>query len=145
MPRDFAPTHDEPIPTVIFHGRQDPLLNVNGQDTNAEGLGPIDAGRKLAAHNGLDPEPERLLVARIDDSLDATIAAARANGDDPDGTVEIFVWGDDPATRVVVVLDDYGHGWPGHPIPVAGDIDALEVTDNADATRVILELAALTT
>lgn len=90
-----------PVPTIAFHGLDDAIVPYAGTASSGGPFLPVlDVLEARAATNGCSGEP----------AVDAVSP-----------TVERRSWDGCTAPVVLYTLDDHGHSWPGHPLPVSQD------------------------
>jgi polyhydroxybutyrate depolymerase len=103
-----------PVPVMALHGRDDLVVPMEGRSTSTAGeLVPVrDALEAQALRNGCDVRP-------------STREASPG--------VQEVSWVGCTAPTMLLELDDHGHAWPGHPLPVGRD--ALVALFAGDAGR----------
>jgi polyhydroxybutyrate depolymerase len=88
-----------PVPTIVFHGLDDAIVPYEGSVSPDGPFRPVlDLMAARAAINGCTGDP--------------TIEAATP-------TVERRTWTGCAAPLVLYTLQQHGHAWPGHPLPVS--------------------------
>jgi polyhydroxybutyrate depolymerase len=111
-----------PVPTIAFHGRDDTIVPYAGSPASESGFAPVlDVMAARAAINGCTGEP--------------TVEAVGL-------TVERSSWNGCTAPVVLYTLDNHGHAWPGHPLPVSQDQLASYIPPNMSGALTADEFAA---
>ena len=88
-----------PVPTIAFHGLDDTVVPYAGSNSSEGGFPPVlDVIAARAAVNECTEEPTVETVTP---------------------TIEQRSWNGCTAPVVLYTLDDHGHAWPGHPLPVS--------------------------
>jgi polyhydroxybutyrate depolymerase len=87
-----------PVPTIAFHGRDDTIVPYAGSTSPWSFPPVLDVMAARAAINGCTGEP--------------TVETVNP-------TIERRRWNDCTAPVVLYTLDNHGHAWPGHPLPVS--------------------------
>ena len=88
-----------PVPTIAFHGLDDTVVPYAGSASPEGGFPPVlEVMAARAAVNGCTGEP--------------TVETVKP-------TVERRSWNGCTAPVVLYTLDDHGHAWPGHRLPVS--------------------------
>jgi polyhydroxybutyrate depolymerase len=105
-PLSKVKTIDHPIPIMIIHGTNDPLVPFEGGHVRAGARGPIlsarDSASKWAELNGCNANPELTHLPNIIE--DSTHVRVESNGRCKDG-----------AEVLLYVIEGGGHTWPGGP------------------------------
>jgi len=122
-------TIDHPIPIMIVHGTQDPLVSFEGGRVRAGAKGLIlsarDSASKWAELNGCDANPDVTdLPNIIEDSMHVR--------------VERYGRCKDGAEVLLYVIEDGGHTWPGGPQYFPERIIG-KTTHNLDASEEIVD------
>jgi polyhydroxybutyrate depolymerase len=88
-----------PVPTIAFHGLDDTIVPYAGSTSSGGGFPPVlDVMAARAAINGCTGDPTVETVSP---------------------TVERRTWNGCTAPVVLYTLNNHGHAWPGHPLPVS--------------------------
>ena len=89
----------KPVPTISFHGFDDAIVPYAGSAPSGGPFLPVvDVMAARAAINGCTGEP----------TVDAVTPTAERN-----------TWNGCSAPVILYTLEDHGHAWPGHPLPVS--------------------------
>ena len=111
-----------PVPTIAFHGLDDTIVPYAGSPPSGGGFPPVlDVMSARAAINGCTGEP--------------TVETVNP-------TIERRSWNGCTAPVVLYTLDNHGHAWPGHPLPVSQDDLASYIPPSISGAMTADEFAA---
>jgi len=111
-----------PVPTIAFHGRDDTIVPYAGSHASGSGFAPVpNVMAARAAINGCTGEPTVETVGL---------------------TAERRSWNDCTAPVVLYTLDNHGHAWPGHPLPISQDELASYIPPSISGAMTADEFAA---
>ena len=111
-----------PVPTIAFHGLDDTIVPYAGSTSSGGGFPPVlDVMAARAAINGCTGDPTVETVSP---------------------TVKRSSWNGCTAPVVLYTLDNHGHAWPGHPLPVSQDQLASYIPPNMSGALTADEFAA---
>jgi polyhydroxybutyrate depolymerase len=111
-----------PVPTIAFHGLDDTIVPYAGSPSTGGGFAPVlDVMAARAAINGCSDDP--------------TVETVNP-------TIERRTWNGCTAPVVLYTLDNHGHAWPGHPLPVSQEELASYIPPSMSGAMTADEFAA---